>query len=561
MQPAETTQTETTRQQEGEKNPDGASSPLSDARVVVDHRPGDGRRDGGDGQDGTRGGRRPSPWLTGVLALALAMAIGWGSWQSIGRARAVNLLEARYQQAFYGTMAESTQAEINIDKALAAQAAGERSYYLAQVWQSAGQAEEMLSSLPLTDFDLTPSRKFLGQVADYAHSLADREAQTATGVSVTEQNQLVDFRARLASFNAALRQTSTALTQQQFRWTAALAPQVRMPRLSIPLARNPGTPQNQAPRPASNAAGGGASRTAAVTAGADPFSGLAVSNDRLAQFPSLTYDGPFSDSVLEAKPRGLTGVDIDEAAAKSRALQFARLAGPGLAFSVRDVRTVNGPLPGYMITVGAANKGGGERGDAARGGDQTDGAGLWTITVSRRGGQIIAALNDKAPGRATLGVEEAHGRAQQFADSLGLHRFQPTYSLEEQGSVTVQLVPVDGDQGIYVYPDMIKIRIGLDDGQVLAYDALSYWTNHHERPSVAANLLSADEAAAKVNPALQVSSSRLAIIPKPSGREVLAWEVHARRDKTDYLIYINAYNGEEEEILLLIPTQGGQLTM
>jgi len=58
-----------------------------------------------------------------------------------------------------------------------------------------------------------------------------------------------------------------------------------------------------------------------------------------------------------------------------------------------------------------------------------------------------------------------------------------------------------------------------------------------------------------------VERVRLALIPLDGGKEVLAYEVKAMLGSDAFLVYINALNGEEEQILKVVELPGGQLVM
>ena len=74
-------------------------------------------------------------------------------------------------------------------------------------------------------------------------------------------------------------------------------------------------------------------------------------------------------------------------------------------------------------------------------------------------------------------------------------------------------------------------------------------------------VLSAEAARAAVSTHLNVNTPTLAVIPKDSLREVLCYEFHGTHKDKNFIIYINAENGREEDILLLIESETGILTV
>ena len=69
-----------------------------------------------------------------------------------------------------------------------------------------------------------------------------------------------------------------------------------------------------------------------------------------------------------------------------------------------------------------------------------------------------------------------------------------------------------------------------------------------------------EEARSKVNQRLEVSSSGLAVIPTELGTEVLCYEFKGNTADNDFIVYINAETGEEQDILMIINTPEGTLT-
>ena len=87
-----------------------------------------------------------------------------------------------------------------------------------------------------------------------------------------------------------------------------------------------------------------------------------------------------------------------------------------------------------------------------------------------------------------------------------------------------------------------------------------YIMNHKYRdfPTAA---LSENDARGKINSHLNVEKSNMALIPKDGETEKLCYEFTGTHNGRHFIIYINAENGCEEEILMLIESENGVLTM
>ena len=124
-----------------------------------------------------------------------------------------------------------------------------------------------------------------------------------------------------------------------------------------------------------------------------------------------------------------------------------------------------------------------------------------------------------------------------------------TYYLKEEGIVTINYAYEQ--DGVIVYPDLIKLKIALDNGEVLGIETSGYLNNHTVR-NIPELKISKEQAKANLNKNLEITSENLAIIPTEWKTEILCYEFKGKIDDTDFLVYINAETGREENILVII---------
>jgi germination protein YpeB len=143
-------------------------------------------------------------------------------------------------------------------------------------------------------------------------------------------------------------------------------------------------------------------------------------------------------------------------------------------------------------------------------------------------------------------------------DEKGYGDSAPSYAQFYNGMAIINLAPVEKD--VVLYPDLIKVWIDISSGKVVGMDATNYLMSHKTRPLTEPKL---DVKAAQENiPAsLMVSSTRLALIPLDSNEEKLCWEFTGKIEARDYIIYVNAESGLEEDILMIQHTNDGTLVM
>ena len=108
---------------------------------------------------------------------------------------------------------------------------------------------------------------------------------------------------------------------------------------------------------------------------------------------------------------------------------------------------------------------------------------------------------------------------------------------------------------------MIKVKIALDTGEMIGFEAHGYITNHLDKRQLPAESISEGEARGKVNSAIEISDINKAMIPLENGKEVFCYELKGRHNDKNFLVYINVENGNEEKILILLENENGTLTI
>lgn len=159
----------------------------------------------------------------------------------------------------------------------------------------------------------------------------------------------------------------------------------------------------------------------------------------------------------------------------------------------------------------------------------------------------------------SLSQEEADKIGKEFLKDKGFENMKETYYLKQDGIVTINYAYYM-DNKIVVYSDLIKLKVALDNGQILGIETTGYLNNHIDR-NVTDIKISVEEAKKNLNKELNIESEGLAIIPTKWQTEILCYEFKGKVEEREFLIYVNAENGREEDILLIQRTPNGTLTM
>ena len=255
------------------------------------------------------------------------------------------------------------------------------------------------------------------------------------------------------------------------------------------------------------------------------------------ELPSLIYDGPFSDHIAGRSPRMLEGLpEVTQEDARLAAAKFFDLE-PAL-FSL--VSAGEGTLPTYGFSAAV------------------DGGELY-VEVTRQGGLVLEAISSRSAGTTALSQEEAAALARDFLASRGYPDMRESYFIDQGGVVTINFASAQGE--VLCYPDLVKVSVALDTGRVVGFESKGYLMNHMARDLPAPAVTEA-EAQAVVSPALTVLSHQLTVIPTGGEYEVLCHEFKCQdEDGRHVIVYVNAQNGQEEKLLLLLEDENGTLVL
>ena len=444
--------------------------------------------------------RRVRVLAASFTAAAFAVSVGFGV-QGYARAEDYRRqLDNGYRQAF----TELTTAAGELDAALAKVTYA--TTLCAQAYATAQAAQSALGELPYGNVELEQTAAFFAKAGDYAMAMA--RGTNGEGVCTDENRET------LRGLAAAAGELSATLQELQLQLDGG--------------ALHPEDVAAVEARLAAAAEDGGQ-----ITGG----SAFQTVEADFPQVPTLIYDGPFSEHLSSRTPQMLEGLpQVTEEEARRAAAAFA-----GLRAEV-FTRTSDGAgnLPAWGFSALA------------------DGGELY-VEITKQGGQVLQMLSSRPVGEAALSRKEGVEQAAAFLEEHGYRDMAPSYFLEGDGILTVHFAPVL--DGVYCYPDLVKVGVALDNGDVVSFEAHGYLMNHGAREP-AAPAVSADEAAERVDSSLTVLSRQLALIPTGGEYEVLCHEFKCQNaDGGHVLVYVNAATGQQERILLLLEDENGTLVI
>ena len=104
--------------------------------------------------------------------------------------------------------------------------------------------------------------------------------------------------------------------------------------------------------------------------------------------------------------------------------------------------------------------------------------------MSKKGGHIIFANYNKNVETELITQEKADEIGKNFLEQHGYKDMKETYYLKQNGIVTINYAykqTTTNGEDVVIYPDLIKLKIALDDGSVLGIETTGYLNSHEER--------------------------------------------------------------------------------
>jgi len=440
--------------------------------------------------------------LIAIIAILLVVSALLGYLLYKNNQKYIVVSENDYNMAFYNVVDYVENLKSYLAKSTISKSAEHGAETLTNAWREANLAQVYLSMLPLETQELENTQKFLNQVSEYSYALSRKNInnENLTDQDLDNLRQMYTYSVDLSN---TLNQLSDEINQGNLSWKE--------------LTNKTDTAFAQQVSNISQ----------------DSFGSI---EENFHEYSGLIYDGAFSEHITNTEKKGLTGEDITEEEAKNKAKEFVGQdkVKEINSFGVSD----DADIPSYMFSI------------------STD-SGEISIAISKKGGHLVYMNSNRDVEAENISQEQANEYGKKFLDEKGFLNMKETYYLKQQGIVTINYAYQQND--VVIYSDLIKVKVALDNGEVLGIETSGYLNSHYERDLSKINITK-EQARENINENLEITSEGLAIIPTEWKTEILCYEFKGKVENIDFLAYINAETGKEEDILIITNTPNGTLT-
>ena len=408
-------------------------------------------------------------------------------------AAAETALEYSYQQSLSELASYVDNIDVSLEKTLCAGTSSGAVMQAAKVWREAAAAKACLAALPYSDRRLENTGKFLSQVGEYAYSLTNR-ASVGESITKEERQNLEKLSGYASSLKEQLYSLLYDIAENEYSVKSVMS------ELYEELDEE--------------------------TDGSE----LSQMDGSYEDYPSLIYDGPFSDHIEKGKAKFLEGKsEITE----KEAMDIAKRI---LNEDFEEINRVDSNVPVYVMTKGGKY-----------------------AEVSVRGGIVVNYSDSRQVSVTAYSVSDALSSADNFLKEQGVYNMVSTYYIEDDNTLLINYAY--SYDGVVCYPDLIKVTVAMDDLSVIGFESAGYIANHtrREKPET---ILTPSEAMKSVSTYLTAESGRMAYICPNGLTEYYVYEIKCVAESgRQVLVYVDAVTGREVDILLLLDTPGGTLTV
>jgi len=441
-----------------------------------------------------------------VIVIIGALGI-WGMYQYKHSGNLRQELDNQYNRAFFDMAGYVKNVEVLLVKSLITSSPQKTASTLQEAWKQANLAQYNLGQLPISSGVLSNTSKFLTQVGDFSYSLNNQNMQ---GKPLTEKQyktieQLHDYAVKLGESLSNLQED---LSSGRLKWGEV------------------------------SKKGTSVFKKTSATLPSKEFENI----DKTFQaYPTLIYDGPFSDHIATAQPKGITGEMLTVEQAKEKVREIFKYKG------IKEIKETGKNKSDSVKTYGFTVTFNGVPDEQSA-----------IIDVTQKGGHVFWMLMNRTAEKSKLSIDEAKAAGRKYLEKLGYSGMTDTYYLKEDNIATINYAYSQND--VIVYPDLIKLKVALDNGEIVGVESKGYLYSHTER-NIPKPKITEQQARSMINSKMEVLSSGLAIIPTDFKTELFTYEFKGKLGNNDFLVYINAETGKEENILMIVDTDRGVLTL
>lgn len=403
-------------------------------------------------------------------------------------------LETNYQKSFYDLNDKINNMEIKLSKVISSQDDNYSAKMLAEISKNAQDAQSNLNLLPVSLNGVEESLTFINQVDGFTSTLYKKISK---GETLSNDDMLT-----LEKLHSSVQEMKTSMgDMMQNIWKGY---SILDGSLSLKGDYNEFTVNLQSMKATD------------------------------VDYPTMIYDGPFSDSQIKKEVKGLNEPDVNQNEAKANLSKLMNIKENEITFETE----AKSNFDTYDFSF--------SKNDIS-----------YYAQVTVKGGKLLTLSSYNDSNQNSTSVDKARNDATEFVFSSGIQSVECVWSDIVGQDAYFNFAPVIND--VVIYPDLVKVKVDLASGQITGYEANSYYINHKNR-NLTAFGVSLSEARGQVKENYVIKQERKVLAPIDY-EEILCWEFNTLKNGEIYYFYVDGETGQLVNVLKVIKTSDGSKLM
>ncbi len=397
--------------------------------------------------------------------------------------------EGMYQQSFHSLISHIKTIENYLAKSLVATDLINQQEIMSTITRQVYSSQEELGKLPLILVPLINTETTLQKIADFAWQVNTKNLKQESSLTSPEWTTLVDLKQCTSKLLLNLQNIQSNIIENNLRWVD----------IELMYSRN-------------------------EVADNTVIDGLHLVDKDVKAY-SETQAG-ILPHVREPKVYYNSDQLIDERTARNEAAGYLGKLNLEVGEPVQVIQS-EGDIPAYVVFF-------------------DNGVNQYTCAVTKAAGSLAWFMGDSILTGRQLTNEEAINLANEYLNRLNFQNV--TLVGHNTNDNAIMLMYAGFQDDTVVYPEMLRLNVNLNTGIITGADFSEYLKYHHQRTVTEASLAESDIVDQLPKNSV-INNIQKAIIFNQQGQEVLTFEVAVSIAGENYLIYLNADTGIEENII------------
>jgi len=430
--------------------------------------------------------------LIGILAIGIAGTAYWGYQEHQEKNAILINAENNYQRAFHNLSYRMDLLNDKIGTTLAMNSKESLSPSLIEVWRLTSQAHGDVGQLPLTLLPFNKTEEFLANIGNFSYRTAVRDLSKDPLTDKEYQTLQVLYK-QSGDIQNELRNVQHMVLKNNLRWMD----------VELALASGKENTDNTI------------------------IDGFKTVEKTVTSFEESDFGPTFSNfQKKDENYKKIKGKTITRNEAIQIAKKYMKFDGNT---NVKVTDNGKGSVFGFYC-LSIKNKTTGQEA---------------SMDITKKAGHPIWFINNRDVKKQSLSLNDANNKAAAFLKAAGFKNLE-TFDSAQYDNVGV-FDFVTNSNGVRIYPESVKVKVALDNGDIVGISAEEYLKSFQTR-TIEKPALTLEQARTKVNPKLKVMEQRQAMIVNDLNEDVLCYEFLGTLGDDTYRIFINAKTGLEEEV-------------